>query len=86
LRPLREQLARAEKEPNNVADLEINIDLKQCTIQWPMLDMPIKFDIDPFWQECLLKGVDEIALTLGYLEHIERFEQSLQHTQPWLRP
>ena len=86
LRDLRKQLTEAADGKNDEVQRRIDIDLTQCSVHWSALANPIKFDIDSFWQECLLKGVDEIALTLGYLEKIESFEQTLQQSQPWLRP
>jgi 3-isopropylmalate/(R)-2-methylmalate dehydratase small subunit len=34
----------------------------------------IRFDIDPFSRECLLQGLDEIALTLRRGDEIDRYE------------
>ena len=42
------------------------------------------FTLDPFWRECLVKGVDEIELTLGYLDRIEAFERDYRREMPWL--
>ena len=40
----------------------------------------------PFLKECLLRGQDEIALTLGYEEAIRAFEESHRREMPWLVP
>lgn len=40
--------------------------------------------IDAFWRECILKGVDEIELTRGYLKEIEAFERQYEQEQPWV--
>src|SRR5262249_40575332 len=42
------------------------------------------FSVDPFRRECLLKGVDEIAMTLGYEHEIEAFEARHLRELPWL--
>ena len=42
------------------------------------------FDIDPFRKDCLLRGVDEISLTLGYEDEIARFEARRRIEAPWL--
>ena len=42
------------------------------------------FTLDPFWRECLMKGVDEIELTLGYLDRIEAFEGAYRQEMTWL--
>ncbi len=44
------------------------------------------FPIDAFWRECLLKGVDEIQLTLGYADRIAAFESRYRAETPWLAP
>ncbi|MDP4909321.1 MAG: 3-isopropylmalate dehydratase small subunit [Burkholderiaceae bacterium] len=66
--------------------LSITIDLKECTVACGYFKQPMHFEIDPFWQECLMKGVDEIALTLGYSEQIQQYEQKARENQPWLAP
>jgi 3-isopropylmalate/(R)-2-methylmalate dehydratase small subunit len=68
------------------AGLGIKIDLKTCTVACGYFKQPLHFEIDPFWQECLIKGVDEIALTLGYMDQIQQYEQKARENQPWLAP
>jgi 3-isopropylmalate/(R)-2-methylmalate dehydratase small subunit len=64
----------------------ITIDLKGCTVACDYFKQPLHFEIDTFWQECLMKGVDEIALTLGYSDQIQQYEQKARENQPWLAP
>ena len=66
--------------------LNITIDLKGCTVACDYFKQPLHFEIDTFWQECLMKGVDEIALTLGYSDQIQQYEQKARENQPWLAP
>jgi 3-isopropylmalate/(R)-2-methylmalate dehydratase small subunit len=55
------------------AGAELEIDLPRQEIK--TADAPgLRFEIDPFDKELLLRGVDEIALTDAYLEAIEGFE------------
>jgi 3-isopropylmalate/(R)-2-methylmalate dehydratase small subunit len=68
----------------NPATREISIDLATCKVQAPGLESPHTFAMDPFWHECLLKGVDELALTLSYAKEIANFEQQHRNAQPWL--
>jgi len=42
------------------------------------------FDVDPFLKECLVRGQDEIALTLTYDAAIAAFEERRRHEMPWL--
>jgi len=64
--------------------LQIDLDLATKTVCWPGLNQAIQFDIDPFWRECLLKGVDEVSLTLSYQNEIDAFEQKHHAQRPWL--
>jgi 3-isopropylmalate/(R)-2-methylmalate dehydratase small subunit len=41
------------------------------------------FTIDAFYREMLLKGVDELGLTLSLLPDIEAFERDYARTAPW---
>ncbi len=41
------------------------------------------FTIDAFWRDCLLQGVDELGMTLGYLPQIEEFERRALRERPW---
>jgi len=84
---LRQQLAqtaaRMSPNSNDSTGLKIAIDLAERCVHCAYFPEPQCFDIDPFWQECLLKGVDEIALTLGYSAQIQAFEQQHRKNQPW---
>lgn len=42
------------------------------------------FDIDPFRQQCLLAGLDEIGFTLQYRDAIRAFEEARANAMPWL--
>jgi 3-isopropylmalate/(R)-2-methylmalate dehydratase small subunit len=84
---LRKQLAQTaatlSPEAKDSAGLRIAIDLPERCVHCSYFPEPQRFDIDPFWQECLIKGVDEIALTLGYSAQIQAFEQQHRKNQPW---
>lgn len=74
-----------ETATHTAQNVEIAVDLERCTVQWPDLTQAITFEIDPFWRECLLKGVDEVALTLSYQDDIHAFEQKHYQSNPWLK-
>ncbi|WP_201274052.1 3-isopropylmalate dehydratase small subunit [Microvirga brassicacearum] len=40
--------------------------------------------IDPFWRECIMKGVDEVELTLGYMPQIRDFEDRYLSEMRWI--
>jgi 3-isopropylmalate/(R)-2-methylmalate dehydratase small subunit len=42
------------------------------------------FEIDGFLKECLVRGQDELALTLGHAEAIAAFEARHREAMPWL--
>ena len=43
----------------------------------------INFEIDSFKKECLLKGFDDISLSLKKSELIFSYEENLKKTKPW---
>jgi 3-isopropylmalate/(R)-2-methylmalate dehydratase small subunit len=59
---------------------KIRIDLGAQSIEAPKMPA-IRFDIDPFQRECLMRGVDEIELTLGLEEEIRRYEMLVSSGQ-----
>ena len=44
----------------------------------------IKFNIDPFKKECLLNGLDDIALSLEKSEKISLYEDKIKKNKPWI--
>ena len=61
----------------------ISIDLEHQTVTTPFQDR-FTFEIDPFRKHCLLRGLDEVALTLESGDAIARYEQRLAKQKPWL--
>jgi len=61
---------------------EISIDLKEEKILFG--NKEIKFEIDSFKKQCLLAGLDDIALSLEKLGKISSFENSLKNKKPWI--
>ena len=61
----------------------ISIDLEHQTVTTPFQDR-FTFEIDPFRKHCLLRGLDEVALTLESGDAIARYEQRLAAQKPWL--
>jgi 3-isopropylmalate/(R)-2-methylmalate dehydratase small subunit len=52
---------------------EITVDLERQVVVDPD-GRELRFEIDPFSRECLLEGLDEIALTLRRADEIDRYE------------
>ncbi len=44
----------------------------------------IKFNLDPFKKKCLIEGLDDIALSLKKSDKIQKFENNLKNTKPWI--
>jgi 3-isopropylmalate/(R)-2-methylmalate dehydratase small subunit len=61
----------------------LTIDLANQTVVGPD-GQTDRFEIDSFRKDCLLKGVDEINLTLGYEPEIARFEERQRRELSWL--
>jgi 3-isopropylmalate/(R)-2-methylmalate dehydratase small subunit len=62
---------------------QVSVDLAAQTVTSPDGEVD-RFEIDSFRKECLLKGVDEVSLTLGYEADIVRFEQRQRGELSWL--
>ena len=63
--------------------LNLTIDLeKQLIIDH---DDEYDFKVDEFKKNCLLKGLDDIGLTLEYGEDIKDFEKNYYNQYPWLK-
>ena len=64
---------------------QLTVDLAAQTVTTPA-GASFRFNIDPFGKECLLKGLDEIGLTLQHEADITAYEQRRKLEAPWLFP
>jgi 3-isopropylmalate/(R)-2-methylmalate dehydratase small subunit len=62
---------------------ELTVDLEKQEITRPN-GPKVKFKIDEFRRECLLKGLDDIGLTMQKAGKIDAFEAKQREQQPWL--
>ncbi|MGL6196276.1 MAG: 3-isopropylmalate dehydratase small subunit [Thermoguttaceae bacterium] len=53
--------------------LSLTVDLENCTVSDDK-GLTISFTVDPFRRECLLKGLDDIGLTLQHEQQIIEYE------------
>jgi len=60
----------------------IEINLKKQEILFG--NKKVEFNIDPFKKECLLNGLDDIAMTLDQSKKISSFENEVRENKPWL--
>jgi 3-isopropylmalate/(R)-2-methylmalate dehydratase small subunit len=79
----KEDLAALMADASDRENPELAIDLEKQEITRPN-GPKIKFKIDEFRRECLLKGLDDIGLTLQKAEKIDAFEARQRREQPWL--
>jgi len=63
----------------------VSVDLPAQTVTGPDGAL-YRFKIGSFAKECLLKGLDETALTLRCEAEISRYEQEGKAARPWLFP
>ena len=59
------------------------IDLEACELILPNGDT-WPFEVDPFRRDCLLKGLDDIGITLERADAIRAFETGHKERFPWL--
>jgi len=79
----REILAALMDEIRANMGVQFAVDLPQQTVTTGAGQV-IHIDIDEFRKENLLKGLDDIGLTLQYTDRIDAFEARQKESLPWL--
>jgi 3-isopropylmalate/(R)-2-methylmalate dehydratase small subunit len=79
------EVAQLFKEVEAQPGYQVTVDLAAQTVTTPS-GTTFRFDVDPFRKDCLLKGLDEIGLTLGHEKDITAYEQRRKQEVPWLFP
>jgi len=62
---------------------QLRIDLHVQTVTTPKGQV-FSFEVDDFRKHCLLNGLDDIALTLGYADEIHVYEEKRKKEAAWL--
>ena len=70
-------------EVQSTAGYRLAVDLEQQSVTTPGGES-FGFEIDPFRKQCMLNGLDDIALTLKHADEIKAFEAKHRQQQPWL--
>lgn len=70
---------QAQGEPG----YRLTVDLEACQVVQPD-GAAHEFTVDPFRRQCLLEGLDDIALTLQHADEIRAYEARRQAQAPWL--
>ncbi len=84
--PIAVSQAELDTLMTDAADREnpsFTVDLEAKEITRPQ-GATIRFSIDDFRRDCLLKGLDDIGLTLQKVDKIDAFEEAQRQQQPWL--
>jgi 3-isopropylmalate/(R)-2-methylmalate dehydratase small subunit len=63
--------------------LNLSVDLNNEEVRLPSGEA-VQFSVDPFRRQCLLKGLDDIGITLERVDAIAAFEDKHRGVQPWL--
>jgi 3-isopropylmalate/(R)-2-methylmalate dehydratase small subunit len=61
----------------------VTIDLETMTVTTPFQDR-FAFDMDPFRRDCLMRGLDEVGLTLARDTEISKYESAVAAERPWI--
>lgn len=77
------ELSRLRDSVRTLPGRHSGVDLEAQTLTGPD-GAQYHFDIDPFRKQCLLRGQDEIDLTLALETEIGAFEQRQRTEMPWL--
>jgi len=64
------------------AGARISVDLAAQTVKMGALEA--RFEVDAFRKDCLLRGLDEIGLTLQHADAIRVYETRRKSETPWL--
>jgi 3-isopropylmalate/(R)-2-methylmalate dehydratase small subunit len=78
-----QQLAALMAEINTNEGVKFTVDLENQELITPAGN-GFKFEIDPFRKENLLKGLDDIGLTLQHESEISTYETRHKQMFPWL--
>ena len=70
-------------EMNAQEGYQLSIDLSEQTVTTDS-EHVFNFDLDNFRKQCLLKGLDEIGLTLQDSEAIKAYEKARLQQHPWV--
>lgn len=62
---------------------QITVDLEQKKV-FRANGEAFSFEVDDFRRHCLLNGLDDIGLTLGFADDIHAFEEKARAARPWV--
>lgn len=80
-----ESVSRLFAEVEATPGYRLQVDLNSQQLKTPTGEI-IDFEVDPFRKDCLLKGLDDIGLTLQQVDEIRAYEARAQTATPWFFP
>lgn len=80
-----EEVAELFREAAATEGYALTIDLPAQVVRTPS-GREFRFEIDPFRKDCLVRGLDEIGLTLQQADAIRAYEARRRADAPWLFP
>ena len=74
-----------DNSPDKVLDgIEISLKNNKENFLYLYGNKKLTFDIEPAKKKRLLEGLDNIGLSLKKIPNIEKFENSMNKTKPWI--
>ncbi|AWB07654.1 3-isopropylmalate dehydratase small subunit (plasmid) [Azospirillum humicireducens] len=80
-----EAVAALRRQLQEAPGASVTVDLPAQTLTGPD-GRALSFAIDPFKKECLVEGLDDVALTLRHQDAIDAFDRTDAEARPWVVP
>lgn len=78
-----DQVERLFQETYANEGYQLSVDLPEQTVTLPSGDV-FRFEIDEFRKYALIRGLDEIGLTLEHADEIRAYEERRRQEKPWI--
>lgn len=78
-----ERVLEIRRRLHTAPGARMTVDVAARTIQGPD-GGAYPFEIDPFWQDALMRGLDEVGLTLTFEAQVAAYERRRLDRWPWL--
>ena len=75
-----EKILEISEYSNREEEIEINLSRQEIKFG----NKIINFEIDEFKKKCLIEGLDDIALSMEKINHIDKYENLINTNKPWI--
>ena len=75
-----EKVLEISEYSNREEEIEINLSRQEIKFG----NKIINFEIDEFKKKCLIEGLDDIALSMEKINHIDKYENLININKPWI--